>query len=334
MMDFVQRQKFLAKKNQKHLVLPEGYEPRTLQAAKILMKEGLASRITLLGDPKEIEAIAFEVNLELDPAFFEVVDPKAESEKHECYAKEYLRLRQHKGKTIEQARVDMTKVLNYGSMMVRLGDADCIVAGADHTTGDVLRSGFEIIKTAPSVKYASSCFVMDVPDTSMGADGLLIFADCATIPDPTAEQLAEIAIAACESCRSFLRVEPICAMLSFSTYGSATHANVDKVAEAVRLVKTKRPDLNVDGEMQLDAALDSGVAKKKAPTSPVAGKANTLIFPDLQSGNIGYKLVQRFAKAGAYGPFMQGFAKPISDLSRGATVEDIVTTCVVMLAQA
>ncbi|NIZ19203.1 phosphate acetyltransferase [Entomospira culicis] len=333
-MDFVQRQKFLAKKSQKHLVLPEGYEPRTLQAAKILKEEGLASKITLIGDPKEIEAVAFECALSLDGDFFEVIDPNKESDKAEEYAQEYVRLRQHKGKTIEQARLDMKKVLNYGAMMVRLGDGDCMVAGADHTTGDVLRSGFEIIKTAPNVKYASSCFVMDVPDKSMGADGLLIFADCATIPSPNAEQLAEIAIAASESCRNFLRVEPICAMLSFSTYGSASHPDVDKVVEAVRLVKTKRPDLNVDGEMQLDAALASSVAKKKAPNSSVAGKANTLIFPDLQSGNIGYKLVQRFAKAGAYGPFMQGFAKPISDLSRGATVEDIVNTCAVMLAQA
>ncbi|NIZ46521.1 phosphate acetyltransferase [Entomospira nematocerorum] len=333
-MDFVQRQKFLAKKNQKHLVLPEGYELRTLKAAKILMEEGIAKRITLLGDPKEIEAIAFEAGLSLESNFFQVINPRDPGDTLEQYAQEYVRLRQHKGKTIEQARIDMQKVLNFGCMMVRLGDADCIVAGADHTTGDVLRAGFEIIKTAPSVKYASSCFVMDVPDKSFGADGLMIFADCATIPDPTAEQLAEITIAACESCKNFLRVEPICAMLSFSTYGSANHPNVDKVIEAVRLVKTKRPDLNVDGEMQLDAALSSSVAKKKAPMSPVAGKANTLIFPDLQSGNIGYKLVQRFAKAGAYGPFMQGFAKPISDLSRGATVDDIVNTCAVMLAQA
>lgn len=333
-MDFVQRQKFLAKKNQKHIVLPEGYELRTLQAAKILVSENLAAKITLLGDPKEIEAVAFEANLDLDPTFFVVINPQKDDKKLEQYAQEYVRLRQHKGKTLEQARIDMQKVLNYGAMMVRLSDADCMVAGADHTTGDVLRAGFEIIKTAPNVKYASSCFVMDVADKNLGADGLLIFADCATIPNPNAEQLAEISIAACESCRNFLRVEPICALLSFSTYGSANHSDVDKVVEAVRLVKNKRPDLNVDGELQLDAALVGSVAKKKAPNSSVAGKANTLIFPDLQSGNIGYKLVQRFAKAGAYGPFMQGFARPISDLSRGATVEDIINTCAVMLAQA
>lgn len=331
-MHFVQRQKYMAKQSQKHLVLPEGYEPRTLQAARIILDEGLAARITLLGKKSEIEAHSFEWKVSLEG--FEMIDPAEASDKLEAYAQEYVRLRQHKGKTIEQARVDMTKVLNYGSMMVRLGDADCVVAGADHTTGDVLRSGFEIIKTAAGVKYASSCFVMDVPDKQWGADGMLIFADCATIPVPTAEQLAEIAIAACESCRTFLKVEPICAMLSFSTFGSASHPEVDKVAEAVRLVRNKRPDLNVDGEMQLDAALVSDVAKKKAPQSPVAGKANVLIFPDLQSGNIGYKLVQRFANAGAYGPFMQGFARPISDLSRGATIDDIVNTCAVMLAQA
>jgi phosphate acetyltransferase len=331
-MHFVQRQKYMAKQSQKHLVLPEGYEPRTLQAARILLDEGLAACITLLGSKAEIEAIAFEWKVNLEG--FEMIDSTKASERHEAYAEEYVRLRQHKGKTLEQARLDMNKVLNYGAMMVRLGDADCVVAGAQHTTAEVLRSGFEIIKTASGVKYASSCFVMDVPDKQWGADGMLIFADCATIPVPTSEQLAEIAIAACDSCRNYLKVEPICAMLSFSTFGSASHPEVDRVAEAVRLVRSKRPDLNVDGEMQLDAALVPDVAKKKAPQSPVAGKANVLIFPDLQSGNIGYKLVQRFANAGAYGPFMQGFARPISDLSRGATIEDIVNTCAVMLAQA
>ena len=218
--------------------------------------------------------------------------------------------------------------------MVRKQDAHAMVAGAENTTGNVLVASFTIIKTKPGIKSASSCFVMATDKKELGADGSFIFTDCATIPEPTAEQLAEIAEEAAESCRIYLGVEPVVALLSYSTKGSAKGPLVDKVTEALQLLQAKRPDIQCDGELQLDAAIIPSVGKSKASGSSVAGRANVLVFPDLQSGNIGYKLVQRLAGAEAYGPILQGFARPVSDLSRGCSIEDIVVTSAITLAQA
>jgi phosphate acetyltransferase len=235
--------------------------------------------------------------------------------------------------TPEQARTEITDTLRWGAMMVRQGEADAFVAGAENTTGDVLRAGLTIIGTIKGLKTASSCFVMTGLDPSWGKEGSLILSDCAVVPDPSPEQLADIAESAARSCREFLGVEPVVALMSFSTKGSAKHDDVTKVQNAVEILKSRNPGFVFDGELQADAALVPSVTDKKAPGSPVKGKVNTLIFPDLGAGNIGYKLVQRLGKADAFGPFLQGFAKPISDLSRGASVEDIVVTCAVTLSR-
>ena len=329
-MAFAELMKEKAKKLQKKIVLPEGTESRTLKAARILVDEGLASKVVLVGVKADVESAAANAGVNVNG--IEIIDP-AVSDKMNEYAAEYYELRKSKGVTEQQAREAMIDPLKWGAMMVRKGDVDAMVAGAENSTGNVLRAAFTIVKTAPGVKSASSCFVMYMKDSEYGVNGNMIFSDCATIPNPTAEQLAEIAIAASESCKKFLDAEPCTAMLSFSTKGSASHENVDKVVEATKMAQEKRPDLNIDGEMQLDAAIVPSVGSSKAPGSKVAGKANVLVFPDLQSGNIGYKLVQRLAGAEAYGPFLQGFAKPVSDLSRGCSVEDIVTTSAVTMAQ-
>ncbi len=329
-MSFVTDMKEQAIKMQKKLVLPEGTEPRTLEAARIVMDEKIVSEVFLIGAEDAIASAASAAGVSLDG--LTVIDPE-KSELAEAYGKEYYELRKHKGLSEEDAAAQIRDCLKWGAMMVRKGDADAMVAGADNPTGKVLVAGFTIIKTSPGVSSASSCFVMDFPDKKWGKDGLMIFSDCATIPDPTVEQLAEITIQSSVSCKTFLQTEPVTAMLSFSTKGSAAHPNVDKVTDALKLVRERAPELNVDGELQLDAAIVESVGAKKAPGSKVAGKANTLIFPDLQSGNIGYKLAQRFGNAGAYGPFLQGFAKPISDLSRGCSVEDIVNTISVTMTQ-
>lgn len=329
-MTFLERMKAKAKQKQKVLVLPEGYEPRTLTAAARIAADKLASKVFLLGDPQSIQQTAR--NNSVDISDCEIINPDDNSFL-EAYSKEYHELRKHKGISHEDALQKIKDPLHFGAMMVRLGDADALVAGADNPTGNVLVPSFTIIKTAPGTKYASSCFVMYMENSSWGVDGHMIFSDCATIPDPDENQLAEIASAAAKSCRIFLEAEPVVAMLSFSTKGSAEHQASRKVINAFEIIREKEPELKIDGELQADAALVESVAKKKAPSSGVAGKANTLVFPDLSSGNIGYKLVQRLAGAQAYGPFLQGFAKPVSDLSRGCSVEDVINTAAATLAQ-
>jgi len=314
----------------KRLVLPEGTDKRIVRAARILLDEGIAASVTLLGKIADIQEVARTEGIELNDIY--VVSPDAEANLA-LYAKTYYELRKNKGMTPEQARLEITDTLRWGAMMVHLGDADAMVAGAEKTTTDVLRAGLSIIGTTPGLKTASSCFVMTDLDTQFGKEGAMIFADCAVIPDPTSEQLADITVSSALSCREFLGIEPVAALLSFSTKGSANHDHVTKVQNAMDVLKGRNPDFIFDGDLQADTALIPSVLDKKAPGSPVRGKVNVMVFPDLNAGNIGYKLVQRLAKAQAFGPFLQGFAKPISDLSRGASVEDIVTTCAVTLAR-
>ena len=329
-MNFVMEMKTKAISAPKRLVLPEGTEKRIVRVARILMDERIAASITLLGKVADVQEAARAEGIDLKG--IDIVSPEADHSLTK-YADTFYELRKNKGITPEQARIDITDTLRWGAMMVHLGDADAMVGGAVNTTGDVLRAGLSIIGTVPGLKTASSCFVMTGMDPQYGKEGALIFSDCAVVPNPTAEQLADITEGAAHSCREFLGAEPVVALLSFSTKGSAKHDNVTKVQDAVNLLKSRNPNFIFDGELQADAALVPSVMDKKAPGSPVRGKVNVIVFPDLGSGNIGYKLVQRLGNAQAYGPFLQGFAKPISDLSRGASVDDIVTTCAVTLSR-
>ncbi|MCL1959368.1 MAG: phosphate acetyltransferase [Spirochaetes bacterium] len=329
-MDFVANIKAKAISAPKRLILPEATDKRIIRAARILTDERIAASITLLGKITDVQEAAKMEGVDLDG--INIIPPGADSHL-EKYAEIYYELRKNKGMTLEQARIDITDPLRWGAMMVNLGEADTMVGGATRTTGDVLRAGLSIIGTVPGLKTASSCFVMTGVDSQYGTNGSIIFSDCAVVPNPTAVQLADITESAANSCREFLNCEPVVALLSFSTKGSASHDDVTKVQTAINLLKERKPNFVFDGELQADAALVPSVTDKKAPDSPVKGKVNVLVFPDLNAGNIGYKLVQRLGKVQAYGPFLQGFAKPISDLSRGASVDDIVTTCAVTLSR-
>lgn len=314
-----------AKTEKKTIVLPEGDDERTLQAAQTILEQGVADLI-ILGDAEAIKASPYA----LDGA--RIVDVRTAPER-EDYAAKLYELRKHKGMTEEQALALMDNVLYFGNMIVKNGDADGMVCGACHSTSDVLRAALQVLKTAPGVKLVSAFFVMVVPDCAYGQDGTFIFADCGLEIQPDAEKLAHIAVNSAQSWRALMGTEPTVALLSHSTKGSAVAtADRAKVEEATALAKELAPELALDGELQLDAAIVPSVGSSKAPDSPVAGKANVLVFPDLDAGNIGYKLVQRLAKAEAYGPITQGLAAPVNDLSRGCSAEDIVgvigITCV------
>ncbi len=329
-MSLMDQIKAKAKSDKKHILLPEGTEERTVQAAARIIAEGLAD-VTLLGKPEAIREVAEKFSVSL--AGVGIVDPDSDPDL-ERYTSLFYELRREKGVTPEKAAATMKNPLFFAAMMIREGRADGMVAGAVCTTGDTLRPGLQIIKMAKGISVVSSCFIMEVPNKAYGDDGVLIFGDCAVNPNPTAEQLAAIAISSAATGKALCGLEPRVAMLSFSTKGSAKHELVDKVAEATRLVHEQAPELAADGELQADAALVEKVARLKSPGSAVAGKANVLIFPDLQAGNIGYKLVQRLAGAEAVGPICQGFKYPINDLSRGCSIEDVVSVVAITAVQA
>ena len=319
-MGFIDVIKDRARADKKVIVLPESEDRRTYEAAAQIMKEEIAD-IVIVGT----EAQVAEVGAGLDLTGIKVVDP-ATNPKTAEYIEKLVELRSKKGMTAEQAtEILMNNYLYYGVMMIKMGDADGMVAGACHSTADTLRPCLQILKTKPGTKLVSAFFLMVVPDCEYGANGTFIFADSGLEQNPDPEKLAAIAYSSAESFELLVQQPAKVAMLSHSTMGSAKHADVDKVVEATRIVKEAHPELMVDGEMQLDAAIVPSVGKSKAPNSPVAGEANVLVFPDLDAGNIGYKLVQRLAKAEAYGPVTQGIAKPVNDLSRGCSAEDVVS---------
>jgi phosphate acetyltransferase len=320
-----------AKKQNKKIILPESTEERTLKAADELLKEGIA-QIILTGNPQEIKKRAKELNLQnIDKAI--IVDP-ANHEKKEEYIDLMVELRKAKGLKREDAAKLIENPLFLATIMIKNGDADGEVAGAENSTGDVLRPAFQYVKTKPGFSVVSGAFLMILKDKEFGEDGLIVFADCAVHPNPTDKELAEIAVATGETTRAIAGFEPRIAMLSFSTKGSAKHEMVDKVVSATKIAKEMDPSLKIDGELQADAAIIEAIGQKKAPGSEIAGKANVLVFPTLETGNIAYKLVQRLAHAEAVGPILQGMAAPINDLSRGCSVSDIVNLVAITANQA
>ena len=331
-MNFIESIKDRARKEIKTIVLPEAEDIRTLRATELALREKYAN-IILVGNKEEILEKAKAINVNIEEA--EIVEPK-NSENYEKYATLLYELRKNKGMTIEQAKELALDPVYFGMLMVKDEEtkADGLVSGAIHSTADTLRPALQILKTAPDTKLVSAFFIMVVPDCEYGSNGTFIFGDSGLNANPNPEELSEIAISSSKSFRQLVGEEPKVAMLSYSTHGSAKSPLTEKVIEATKLLKEKEPELKADGELQLDAAIIPEVAKSKAPGSEVAGEANVLIFPDLDAGNIGYKLVQRLAKAEAYGPLCQGIAKPVNDLSRGCSYKDIAGVIAITAVQA
>ena len=329
-MGFIDEIKMRAKTNIKTICLPEASDLRTIEAAATALKEGYAN-IVLVGEEESIKKMAEENGLDISKAT--IVNPKTSPRTAE-YAEKLFELRQAKGMTKEEADKLVQDEVYFGMMMVKMDEADGLVSGAIHSTSDTLRPALQILKTAPGTKLVSAFFVMCVPNCEFGENGVFVFGDCGLNQNPTAEELSEIAKSSSESFERLVGKESRVAMLSYSTYGSAKSELVDKVVEATKMVKEKYPEMKVDGELQLDAAIVPAIGKSKAPGSAVAGSCNTLIFPDLNAGNIGYKLVQRLGKAEAYGPLCQGIAKPVNDLSRGCSASDIAGVIAITAVQA
>lgn len=330
-MELLNQIKLKAKQNPKRIVLPEGDDERTLQAADQILEEGIAE-IILIGNRERILTTARHLKLSnIEKA--EIVDP-INHKKKQAYIDLMVQIRKNKGLTVEQASGLIENPLYLGTLMIKAGDADGEVAGAKNATGDVLRPAFQYVKTLPGISVVSGAFIMILKDKEFGNEGMLVFADCAVHPNPTDRELAEIAVATGRTTKAIAGFEPRIAMLSFSTKGSAKHEMVDKVVSATRIAKEMAPDLLIDGELQADAAIIESIGKSKAPGSDIAGKANVLIFPTLETGNITYKLVQRLAHAEAIGPILQGMAAPINDLSRGCSVSDIVNLIAITANQA
>lgn len=330
-MNLIEKIREQARSDCQRIVLPEGDEERTVMAADAMIRKEICN-VTLLADPAEVEKLAHHYGLNsLERA--KIINPKDHPKKKE-YTELLYEIRKSKGLTREEASRLVEDPLYLGTLMIKAGDADGEVAGARNATGDVLRPAFQIVKTLPGISIVSGAFIMIVPDTSFGEDGVIVFADGAVHPDPDEKQLAEIAVATAGTTRSILGFEPRIAMMSFSTKGSAKHPMVDKVINATRLAREMDPSLIIDGELQADTALIQSIAHSKAPDSVIQGNANVLIFPDLNTGNVAYKLVQRLAKAEAIGPVLQGMAAPINDLSRGCSVRDIVNMAAITSNQA
>ncbi|OHD55370.1 MAG: phosphate acetyltransferase [Spirochaetes bacterium GWF1_51_8] len=330
MLDFKGKVLGIARETPRRLVLPEGQDIRVLRAAEMCMKEKIVSELYVLGDPDELTKKAKDEGISLSGIYLR--DPK-KSEKLEKYSSIFYENRKHKGMTEEEAHKTLSDEVYYGAMMLKQGEVDAMVSGSLTPTAKTVRSAILIVNPKEGVKTVSSCFVMIVPNTVYGYNGAFIYADCGVVPEPTSDQLVDIAIASADSTRKLIGIDPVVALLSFSTKGSADAPSVQKVRDAYEMLKARKPDFLFDGEMQFDAAVVPFVAESKAPGSPAAGKANTMIFPDLNAGNISYKITQRLCNAEAYGPLLQGLSKPVNDLSRGASPVDIFIVSAITIVQ-